>query len=87
MRIFFLRIVAFRKKNAHFFFSASSLLAILKIDIDFDAVPVAPQPNKLGVTVIGNVSLEDVVPYIDWVSELSLLFAVMVCCSFSHVSM
>mmetsp|Transcript_24210 Transcript_24210/g.49556 ORF Transcript_24210/g.49556 Transcript_24210/m.49556 type:complete len:671 (+) Transcript_24210:2-2014(+) len=37
-----------------------------KLVIDFDAVPPAPAPNKLGVTVIDNVSLEDVVPYIDW---------------------
>ena len=48
------------------------------MDIDFDAVPVAPQPNKLGATVIDNVSLEDVVPYIDWVSEFSALFAMFV---------
>lgn len=58
-----------------------------KIDIDFDAVPVAPQPNKLGVTVIDNVSLEDVVPYIDWVSELSALFVMLVRSSLCHVSM
>jgi 5-methyltetrahydrofolate--homocysteine methyltransferase len=37
-----------------------------KLAIDFDAVPVAPTPNKLGVTVIDDVSLADVVPYIDW---------------------
>jgi len=37
-----------------------------KFVIDFDLVPPAPQPNKLGVTVIDTVSLEDVVPYIDW---------------------
>merc|ERR1712157_533493 len=37
-----------------------------KFVIDFDVVPPAPQPNKLGVTVIDTVSLEDVVPYIDW---------------------
>jgi len=37
-----------------------------KLAIDFDAVPPAPTPNKLGVTVIDNVSLQDVVPYIDW---------------------
>jgi len=37
-----------------------------KLVIDFDVVPPAPAPNKLGVTVIDNVSLEDVVPYIDW---------------------
>lgn len=39
-----------------------------KTAIDFDAVPPAPTPNKLGVTVIDYVTLEDVVPYIDWVS-------------------
>lgn len=34
--------------------------------IDFDAVPCAPIPNKLGITVIDSVNLADVVPYIDW---------------------
>lgn len=43
-----------------------------KLVIDFDEAPVAPAPNKPGVTVIDNVSLEDVVPYIDWVSRLVL---------------
>jgi 5-methyltetrahydrofolate--homocysteine methyltransferase len=33
---------------------------------DFDAHPVAPTPNQLGVNVVDNVSFEDVVPYIDW---------------------
>jgi len=37
-----------------------------KLVIDFDAVPPAPAPKKLGVTVIDDVSLQDVVPYIDW---------------------
>jgi 5-methyltetrahydrofolate--homocysteine methyltransferase len=37
-----------------------------KLTIDFDATPPAPAPNSLGVTVIDNVSLEDIVPYIDW---------------------
>jgi 5-methyltetrahydrofolate--homocysteine methyltransferase len=37
-----------------------------KLVIDFDATPPAPTPNKIGVTVIDDVSLEDVVPYIDW---------------------
>ena len=37
--------------------------------IDFDAKPPAPVPKELGVKVIDYVSLEDVVPYIDWVSE------------------
>jgi len=34
--------------------------------IDFDATPVAPIPNAIGLTVIDNVSLADIVPYIDW---------------------
>ncbi len=42
-----------------------------KLVIDFEAVPPAPAPNKLGVTVIDSVSLEDVVPYIDWVRQTS----------------
>ncbi|KAL7540864.1 hypothetical protein ACHAXR_010431, partial [Thalassiosira sp. AJA248-18] len=37
-----------------------------KFAIDFDEVPPAAAPNKLGVTVIDDVKLEDVVPYIDW---------------------
>merc|ERR1712176_1582731 len=37
-----------------------------KVDIDFDVIPPAPVPNKLGITVVENVTLEDVVPYIDW---------------------
>lgn len=37
------------------------------LKIDFDTTPPAPAPRKLGVTVIDKVSLEDVVPYIDWV--------------------
>ena len=37
-----------------------------KLTIDFDATPPAPAPKSLGVTVIDNVSLEDIVPYIDW---------------------
>ena len=40
-----------------------------KLVIDYDNAPVAPTPNKIGVTAIDNVSLEDVVPYIDWVSQ------------------
>ena len=38
-----------------------------KFVIDFDAVPPAPAPRKLGITVVGDVKLDDVVPYIDWV--------------------
>lgn len=38
-----------------------------KLNIDFDAKPPAQTPNKLGVTLIDQVSLEDVVPYMDWV--------------------
>jgi len=34
--------------------------------IDFNAVPPAPSPNKMGITVIDSVGLKDVVPYIDW---------------------
>ena len=37
-----------------------------KLVIDFDATPPAPPPNKMGVTVIDSVTIEDVVPYIDW---------------------
>jgi len=37
-----------------------------KLVIDYDNVPVAPTPKKIGVSAIDNVSLEDVVPYIDW---------------------
>lgn len=37
-----------------------------KLKIDFDVVPPAPAPNTIGVTVIDSVSLQDVVPYIDW---------------------
>jgi cobalamin-dependent methionine synthase I len=40
-----------------------------KLSIDFDSNPPAPIPNKLGVTVIDNVSIADIVPYIDWVSQ------------------
>ena len=38
-----------------------------KLKIDFDANPPAPPPNKPGITLIDQVSLQDVVPYIDWV--------------------
>lgn len=37
-----------------------------KLKIDFDASPPPPTPNKLGLTVMDNVTLEDVVPFIDW---------------------
>ena len=37
-----------------------------KLNIDFDKDPIAPTPKKLGVTVIDQVSLEDVIPYFDW---------------------
>jgi 5-methyltetrahydrofolate--homocysteine methyltransferase len=37
-----------------------------KYKIDFDAHPVAPTPRKVGITVVDNVSLEDVIPFIDW---------------------
>lgn len=39
-----------------------------KFAIDFDAVPPAPVPNKLGITVFDSVKVADIVPYIDWVS-------------------
>jgi 5-methyltetrahydrofolate--homocysteine methyltransferase len=45
-----------------------------RLVIDFDATPPAPSPSNIGVTVISDVKLEDVVPYIDWVSLLSLSF-------------
>lgn len=41
-----------------------------RLVIDFDATPPAPSPSNIGVTVISDVMLEDVVPYIDWVSLL-----------------
>merc|ERR1711966_289319 len=34
--------------------------------IDFDALPPAPVPNKLGITVIDSVKIADVISYIDW---------------------
>ena len=45
-----------------------------RLVIDFDATPPAPAPSNIGVTVISDVKLEDVVPYMDWVSLLSLSF-------------
>jgi 5-methyltetrahydrofolate--homocysteine methyltransferase len=36
-----------------------------KLEIYFDAHPVAPTPNQLGVKVVDNVSLEVIFPYID----------------------
>lgn len=44
-----------------------------KLAIDFANAPPAPPPNKLGITVVDTVKLEDVVPYIDWVSSRSIL--------------
>lgn len=38
-----------------------------KLEIDFDTTPPAPAPKKLGLTVIDDVTIADVVPYIDWV--------------------
>jgi 5-methyltetrahydrofolate--homocysteine methyltransferase len=43
-----------------------------RLVINFDVIPPAPAPSKIGVTVIADVKLEDVVPYMDWVSLLSL---------------
>jgi 5-methyltetrahydrofolate--homocysteine methyltransferase len=40
-----------------------------RLVIDFEASPPAPAPGMIGVTVIDNVELEDVVPYMDWVSS------------------
>ena len=37
-----------------------------KLVIDFDTTPPVPPPNKMGVTLIDTVTIEDVVPYIDW---------------------
>jgi len=37
-----------------------------KFVIDFDSVPPVTAPKKLGITSIDSVSLEDIVPYIDW---------------------
>ncbi|KAL3780538.1 hypothetical protein ACHAWO_006306 [Cyclotella atomus] len=50
-----------------------------KLKIDFDADPPAPTPNTVGVTVIDSVSLEDIVPYIDWVCLWLIItsFAIM----------
>jgi len=37
-----------------------------KIVIDFESAPPAPAPSKLGITVIDQVKVADIVPYIDW---------------------
>ena len=37
-----------------------------KKSINFEEVPIAPPPNRCGITVIDNVPVADVVPYIDW---------------------
>jgi 5-methyltetrahydrofolate--homocysteine methyltransferase len=42
-----------------------------KFNIDFEKYPPAPTPRKLGLTVIDQVKIADIVPYIDWVSESS----------------
>ena len=39
----------------------------MKFVIDFDSVPHVTVPKKVGITSIDSVSLEDIVPYIDWV--------------------
>jgi 5-methyltetrahydrofolate--homocysteine methyltransferase len=36
--------------------------------IDFDKAPPAPVPNQVGLNVIDNVKVADIVQYIDWVS-------------------
>ena len=51
-----------------------------KLVIDFNEDPPAPAPNKIGVTVIDDVSLEDVIPYIDWVSSVLVLSMSLLCC-------
>ena len=38
-----------------------------KFVIDFESVPPVTAPKKLGTTSIDSVSLEDIVPYIEWV--------------------
>lgn len=48
-----------------------------KKKIDFDCIPPAPCPNKLGITVVDTVSLQDVVPYIDWVCLLLLIMDII----------
>ena len=40
-----------------------------KLSINFDETPPPSTPKKMGVTLIDSVSIEDVVPYIDWVSD------------------
>ena len=37
-----------------------------KLEIDFDAHPLAPTPSQLWVNVVDNVTLEDIVSCIDW---------------------
>jgi hypothetical protein len=38
----------------------------MKKKIDFSAVPPAPAPHKLGITVIDDVEVSDVLDYMDW---------------------
>jgi 5-methyltetrahydrofolate--homocysteine methyltransferase len=42
--------------------------------IDFDAIPPAPTPNKLGITVIDSIKVADIVKYIDWVRTMTIFF-------------
>ena len=37
-----------------------------KLNIDFDATPPAPAPASLGITVVEDIKVADIVPYIDW---------------------
>jgi len=37
-----------------------------KLKINFDESPPAPTPKKMGVTLIDSVTIEDIVPFIDW---------------------
>ena len=43
-----------------------------KFVIDFDSVPPVTAPKKLVITSIESVSLEDIVPYIDWVIQCTI---------------
>jgi 5-methyltetrahydrofolate--homocysteine methyltransferase len=44
-----------------------------RFNIDFERFPPAPTPRKLGRTVIDQVKIADIVPYIDWVSKSNCL--------------
>lgn len=44
--------------------------------IDFETSPPAPAPKSIGVSMIDNVKLADIVPYIDWVSTWEFFMCV-----------